>query len=160
MDARHSFGRDAVEPTLIGSRVLSPKRERFVKEYLVDLNATQAAIRAGYSENSAKQQDSALLTLHDVQARVQELQAERSVRTRIDQDWVITELVDTYREARNVKHLPAANQSLQLIGRHLGMFTDRVEVDLTAQILRISAELQLDPVELEAETRRLMGRSR
>jgi phage terminase small subunit len=49
---------------------LSPKQQRFVEEYLVDLNATQAAIRAGYNANSAKQQGQRLLTKDDVQAAV------------------------------------------------------------------------------------------
>jgi hypothetical protein len=52
----------------------------------------------------------------------QELEA-RSVRTRIDQDRVITELVSTYTRARELDHLPAANQALQLLGEHLAMFT-------------------------------------
>lgn len=45
---------------------LTPKQQRFVDEYLVDLNATQAAIRAGYNEKTAKQQGSRLLTKVDV----------------------------------------------------------------------------------------------
>lgn len=47
---------------------LTPRQERFVQEYLVDLNATQAAIRAGYSKRTAKQQGSRLLTNVDIQA--------------------------------------------------------------------------------------------
>ena len=133
------------------------KQERFVEEYLCDLNATQAAIRAGYSEHTAKQQGSYLLTNPVIKARIQVLQADRSARTEITADWVVTELVKTYEEARRLKHLPAANQSLQLLGKHLGMFADRVEIDMKAQSLRVSAELGLDPAEVEAETRRLLS---
>lgn len=47
---------------------LNPKQQQFIREYLIDMNATQAAIRAGYSERTAKQQGSRLLSHVDVQA--------------------------------------------------------------------------------------------
>lgn len=71
---------------------LNPQQQRFVEEYLVDLNATQAAIRAGYSEDTAKQQGSRLLTNVDVGKAVADAIAERSVRTRVTADRVLTEL--------------------------------------------------------------------
>lgn len=71
---------------------LNAKQERFCEEYLVDLNATQAAIRAGYSEKTAKSQGSRLLTKADVSARVGELKAERAKRTEITADRVLREL--------------------------------------------------------------------
>ena len=71
---------------------LNAKQERFCEEYLVDLNATQAAIRAGYSKKTAKSQGSRLLTKADVSARVGELKAERVKRTEITADRVLREL--------------------------------------------------------------------
>ena len=71
---------------------LNAKQERFCEEYLVDLNATQAAIRAGYSDKTAKSQGSRLLTKADVSARVGELKAERAKRTEITADRVLREL--------------------------------------------------------------------
>lgn len=71
---------------------LSPKRERFAQEWVVDLNATQAAIRAGYSEKTAKQQGSRLLTNADVAARVKELQGVVAEKIEITQDMVAKEL--------------------------------------------------------------------
>jgi phage terminase small subunit len=71
---------------------LNARQSAFVEEYLVDLNATQAAIRAGYSEATAKQQGSRLLTNVNVQAAIQEARAKRSKRTEITQDAVIEEL--------------------------------------------------------------------
>ncbi|KAB7788027.1 terminase small subunit [Methylorubrum populi] len=71
---------------------LNSQQQRFVEEYLVDLNATQAAIRAGYSEDTAKQQGSRLLTNVDVGKAVADAIAERSVRTRVTADRVLTEL--------------------------------------------------------------------
>lgn len=71
---------------------LTPKQERFVEEYLVDLNATQAAIRAGYSVKTAAKQGWQLLENPRVLARVSEAQAQRSRRTGINQDRVVREL--------------------------------------------------------------------
>lgn len=68
---------------------LSDKREAFCIEYLVDLNATQAAIRAGYSKKTANRIASQLLTKLDIQERVAELKQERCQRTKIDADWVL-----------------------------------------------------------------------
>ncbi len=71
---------------------LTPKQARFVEEYLVDLNATQAAVRAGYSAKTAKQQGQRLLTNVDVQAAVTEAQKARSERTNAEADDVVLEL--------------------------------------------------------------------
>lgn len=71
---------------------LNAKQARFVEEYLIDLNATQAAIRAGYSEKTAKSQGQRLLTNVDVAAAISKAQEKRSVRTGITQDRVLAEL--------------------------------------------------------------------
>ncbi len=118
---------------------LTPKQARFVEEYLVDLNATQAAIRAGYSAKTAEQQGARLFRNVKVAAAIQEAQEARSERTKIDQDWVIKRLVGVYEasmEARPVLdkngeekgftfNPTAANRALELIGKHKGMFIDR-----------------------------------
>lgn len=70
---------------------LTPRQQRFVEEYLVDLNQTQAAIRCGYSPKTAKQQGSRLLTNANVEAAIVEAQAKRSERTGITQDRVLAE---------------------------------------------------------------------
>lgn len=72
---------------------LTPKQARFVEEYLKDLNATQAAIRAGYEANSADVTGSRLLGNAKVQSALSEAQAARSERTKIDADWVLRRLV-------------------------------------------------------------------
>jgi phage terminase small subunit len=71
---------------------LTPKQARFVDEYLIDLNATQAAIRAGYSAATALQQGPRLLGNVGVQAAISARQADRSERTEITQDRVLAEL--------------------------------------------------------------------
>lgn len=71
---------------------LTAKQQRFVDEYLIDLNATQAAIRAGYSANTAEQQASRLLTNVKVRAYLAERQSARAGRVEITQDMVLKEL--------------------------------------------------------------------
>jgi phage terminase small subunit len=71
---------------------LTPKQERFVEEYLLDLNATQAAIRAGYSARTAYSQGQRLLKNAELQDAIAKAQANRSNRTGITQDMVLSEL--------------------------------------------------------------------
>lgn len=90
---------------------LTAKQQRFVAEYLIDLNQTQAAIRAGYSEKTAAEQASRLLTNVKVSEAVQAAMKARSDRTEIDADWVLkrlardatADLADLYNENGTLK---------------------------------------------------------
>lgn len=73
-------------------KTLTPKQARFVDEYLIDLNATAAATRAGYSEKTAYQQGSRLLSNVEVAAAVTAAQEKRAERTQINADRVLQEL--------------------------------------------------------------------
>jgi len=121
---------------------LTPKERRFIDEYLVDLNGTQAAIRAGYSKRRAKQTACELLDKPEVATAIAAAQAARSERTQITQDWVLDRLQEVVE--RSMQHEPVkdsqgnptgeytfqhagANRALELLGKHLGMFRERVE---------------------------------
>jgi phage terminase small subunit len=127
---------------------LRPKQEAFVREYLVDLNATQAAIRAGYSERTAKSIGAENLTKPDIRARIDELLLKRSEKLELSAEWVLSKLKDVaercltevepilafdYEEKRMMEtgeykfDSQGANRALELIGKHLKMFTDKVE---------------------------------
>ena len=71
---------------------LTDKQEMFCKEYLIDLNATQAAIRVGYSVKTAEAQSSRLLTNVNIQERITELKESRSNRIEMSSDGVLKEL--------------------------------------------------------------------
>lgn len=73
---------------------LTAKQEAFCNEYLIDLNATQAAIRAGYSEKTAAKIGQENLIKPDIARFIAEAKAKRSERTRIDADWLLTRLAD------------------------------------------------------------------
>ena len=70
---------------------LNPKQQRFVEEYLIDLNATQATIRAGYSARGAEVQGFRLLSNAKIKVAIEAAQAARAQRTEISQDMVIRE---------------------------------------------------------------------
>jgi hypothetical protein len=63
-------------------RALNPKQQRFVAEYLIDLNATQAAVRAGYSAKTARKIGSRLLTKEDIQAAIDTIRRRQVSRDR------------------------------------------------------------------------------
>lgn len=71
---------------------LTAKQARFVEEYLIDLNATQAAIRAGYAKSSAEVTGCRLLTKGKITDLIDAAKAERSERARVTQDDVVVEL--------------------------------------------------------------------
>lgn len=144
------------------------RHERFCQEYVVDYNGAQAAIRAGYKEKSARSQASDLLTNPNILTRIRELQHEQVERLAVTQDFVVLQLIDTYnccREATPVREFDrdsgewvetgmyqfdskGALRALELIGKHLGMYNDK---------LKISAEVNTG--QLESVLKQLRGGS-
>lgn len=129
------------------AKKLNRRQKLFIDEYLVDLNATQAAIRAGYSERTARSQGQRLLTNVDIRARIDELMKTRADRLQLDAYWVLKRLMevsDRCMQAEPVMEFDhalgemvetgeykfdsnGANRATELIGRHLGMFANKVE---------------------------------
>ena len=113
---------------------LSDKQRRFCEEYLSDCNATQAAIRAGYSERTARTQGQRMSTKSNIQRYIEKLQSERGKRLNISQDDVIRELSDIAFQPLNGENMTTGAikvnekiRALELLGKHFGMFVDRVE---------------------------------
>jgi len=143
---------------------LTPKRARFVEEYLIDLNASAAYQRAGYAvkdDNVAKAAGSRLLADVNVSRVIAEGIAEQEKRTEITADYVLTGLVEVAercmqrkpvmvwdREEKkmvqavdeNGNHVwmfdsTGANRALELLGKHKQMFTDKVKHDGSVAIV-------------------------
>lgn len=111
-------------------------RERFVDEYLVDLNATQAAIRAGYSPKTAYSMGQRLLKDVEVQAAIQEARARREKRTEITQDRVVREIADNaFRPASDAQDSDFKHASktkyLDMLCKHLGVYDKSMQVEIT-----------------------------
>src|SRR5262245_22879473 len=112
-------------PRLSRNAVLSVRRQRFVAEFMVDGNATQAAIRAGFARGRAATVEGArLLANADVQAALAIAKAARARRLDLSADWVLMQLVSLH--AATVEREPeTARRCLRDIGDGLGMFVER-----------------------------------
>ena len=147
---------------------LTPKQSRFVQEYLLDLNATQAAIRAGYSAKTAKQQGGRLLTNVDVSAALVAAKTERAEQVGIDAAYVLRQAVKLHErcmqeispvldrkgqqvtdEAGNALfefNAAGAAKALELVGKHVnvGAFKEggaaTVNVNIAPGLARFYAE--------------------
>jgi len=101
---------------------MSPKRAAFVAEYLITLNATDAARKAGYKAKRLDQQGYALLRIDEVAKAIAKAQAERAARVEITQDYVIKRLmIEAEREDKDSSH-GARVSALGLLGKHVGAF--------------------------------------
>ena len=100
---------------------LEPKQEMFCEEYLVDLNATQAAIRAGYSEKTAASIGHENLTKPGIVKRIRQLQKLKIMRTRIRADRIIEELEKIAFAKDGVKTSDRI-KALGMLGKHSGLF--------------------------------------
>lgn len=158
---------------------LTAKQQKFVEEYLIDLNATQAAIRAGYSVKTADVIGYQLLQKTSVQEAIAKAMAERSRRTGVNQDRVVLELAkiafvkmtdvvngngeiksdanpDDLSCIESIKYKESDNEfggsverevkigsklkALELLGKHLGMWNDKLDVNVTTPIVISGAD--------------------
>lgn len=164
---------------------MTKKQKLFCEEYLIDLNATQAAIRAGYSPESARQSGADNMKNPYIRARIEKAMAERSRRTGVNAERVVLELAKiafvnagmvidatdaTLKTDAALEDLAAIQsikvkdmgdmgiereirmadklKALELLGRHLGMFNDKIRLDAkldTGKLDGILAQLQDGP---------------
>ena len=164
---------------------LTPKQSRFVEEYLIDLNATQAAIRAGYSEKTAHTIGHENLIKPYIAAAIQEAQDSRSRRTEVTQDRVLLELarlafsdlrqftgwgphgiqmkdseelgdhdaacvqeVSLHRTGSGYTmkfKLHDKTPAIKMLGQHLGMFSDKVDLTVTDPEKVLAKILGIEP---------------
>ena len=107
---------------------LTAKQQRFVDEYLIDLNATQAAIRAGYSAKTADVIGYENLRKPQIMEIIEQAMQKREKRTEITQDRVLEELADIAFNDGGTQKTSDRLKALDLIGRNLGMFKEKIEL--------------------------------
>ena len=108
---------------------LTRRQKAFVEQFVIDNNATQAVIRAGYSENGASVTGTRLLANPKIQAVLQERRGEVSERAAITAADVL-KMLQREATAGDVDQPNSARiKAQELIGKHLGMFTDKVQVE-------------------------------
>lgn len=110
---------------------LTPKQQRFVDEYLIDLNATQAAIRAGYSPKTAQQIGAENLSKPVIAEAIEQAKAERQKRTLVTQDMVIKGLLTEAEWMGEGSSHSARVAAWKELGKAIGMFTDKLDVTST-----------------------------
>ena len=107
------------------TRELTPRQSRFVEEYLISLNATDAARRAGYSEKTADRIGPELLGKTCVSAAIEKARLKLSLKAGRKALDVLRDIQEVSQEARVPGNFSAALRGLELEGKHLGMFDDR-----------------------------------
>lgn len=135
---------------------LNDKQQRFCDEYLIDLNATQAAIRAGYSEKTAYSQGQRLLKKDEAKSYIEARMAEKEKELIADQDEVLKYLTNVLRgksqseivvvenigdftsEARLIQKAPDEKERLkaaELLGKRYNLFSDKMKVDVAMPVV-------------------------
>lgn len=107
---------------------LSDKQRLFAEEYLKDLNATQAALRAGYTSRNATKVAYQLMENQAIRITIDALRAERSKGTDVTKDFVLRGIQKAIRLAEESNNLNALLRGHELLARHLGMFIERTEI--------------------------------
>lgn len=133
------------------ARPLTPKQALFVHEYLTDLNATQAAIRAGYSPRTAYSIGLENLRKPEIARAIQTAQAERADRVELTTDFVVNELRAIVKDRDTPTG--ARVQALGLLGKHLSMFTDKIQHSGTVKTMT-DEEINAELARLRSETAR------
>ncbi|MGD6877849.1 terminase small subunit [Bacillus infantis] len=133
---------------------MSAKQQRFCDEYLIDLNATQAAIRAGYSKRNARNIASENLAKPNIQAYISARMAEKDKELIADQDEVLRYLTSVLRgeslsselviesamgisTAKEMQKKPSEKDRLraaELLGKRYGIYTERIETDVDMEL--------------------------
>lgn len=106
---------------------MTPKQEAFVREYLVDKNATQAAIRAGYNVKTAGSIGHENLTKPEIKAAVRRELDAQARRTLITADKVLLDIQKFGDSAAKAGEFHAAIRSRELLGKHYKLFTEKHE---------------------------------
>ncbi len=128
---------------------LTPKQQRFCDEYLIDLNATQAAIRAGYSKKTAKEIGTQNLTKLHIRSYIDERMSQKTTALIASQDEVLEYLTGVLRGEEKGTVLVGQGQGFQIVSKETPTVSERTKA---AELLGKRYRLFTDVTELEVKT--------
>ena len=117
--------------SLLGEDGLTPKQEKFCYEYIVNLNGAQAARKAGYKGPNYSALAAGLMQNKKIRTKIRKLLLKKSKKTKITAEYVLN-ILDTeiQRVIADPEHKPQdLYKGVELLGRHLAMWTDKVQID-------------------------------
>lgn len=118
---------------------LTLKQRRFIEEYLIDFNGCQAAIRAGYSESSAKEIAAENLTKPNIKSEIDRLTAQMTEKAIVTKEMVLQGLLDEARMYDEGASHSARVSAWAHLGKHLGIFMDKVELSGKVEITSLGS---------------------
>lgn len=118
---------------------LTLKQRRFIEEYLIDFNGCQAAIRAGYSESSAKEIAAENLTKPNIKSEIDRLTAQMTEKAIVTKEMVLQGLLDEARMYDEGASHSARVSAWAHLGKHLGIFMDKVELSGKVEVTSLGS---------------------
>lgn len=138
--------------------MLNDKQKQFCEEYIIDLNGTQAAIRAGYSKKTARAIANELLTKLDIQEYIQKLKNKRSNRVKYSQDELMRDILEVKNRCLQANPVldkegnetgvwkfdsNGANKALDMLAKHVGFYeTDNKQKAFNISVNREAVEVE------------------
>ena len=138
--------------------MLNEKQKQFCEEYIIDLNGTQAAIRAGYSAKTANEQAAQLLAKLSIQEYICELKNKRSERVKYSQDELMRDILEVKNRCMQANPVldkegnetgiwkfdcNGANKALDMLAKHVGFYeTDNKQKAFNISVNREAVEVE------------------
>ena len=138
--------------------MLNEKQKQFCEEYIIDLNGTQAAIRAGYSKKTANEQAAQLLAKLSIQEYIQKIKNERSERVKYSQDELMRDILEVKNRCMQANPVldkegnetgiwkfdsNGANKALDMLAKHVGFYeTDNKQKAFNISVNREAVEVE------------------
>ena len=138
--------------------MLNDKQKQFCEEYIIDLNGTQAAIRAGYSKKTANEQAAQLLAKLSIQEYICELKNKRSERVKYSQDELMRDILEVKNRCMQANPVldkegnetgiwkfdsNGANKALDMLAKHVGFYeTDNKQKAFNISVNREAVEVE------------------
>jgi phage terminase small subunit len=122
--------------------MISKRQKQFVNEYLVDRNATAAAKRAGYAEGSAHNAGCVLMKKPEIMAAIQKKEIKICEKLDLSVEKIISQIEDVRKECMANQDYRAALKALEMLGRHIGMWREQIDVNVKSAHMLIVEYLE------------------